>query len=79
MKRSKLLGELRTLIHCQQKAGFEAPEKVAERILLLVEGAGMLPPKFEMEEDGSWGDIHDVKDWYCLEGDFKWEPEDGKD
>lgn len=75
MKRSTAINIISNFIY---ECGVEPEEADSEAVVLLeqLEKAGMIPGSFEMEEDGSWGTVSDVKDWYCLEGDFKWEPED---
>jgi hypothetical protein len=70
MKRSEMIAELRTLIHCQQKVGFEDPKIVAERILKLIENSGMLPPQLPESKWDAIGEEHGYNTWREYQLDF---------
>lgn len=47
--------------------------KKADVILTTLEQAGMLPPKFQIN-DGGFITKQELKDVYEIDGDFDWEP-----
>lgn len=76
MKRSEVLNRLAKVLKAEKAYPYRAPEEVAKDLLLVIEDAGMLPPKRirypKLKYNVGYGD--QAPPVSC--DIFEWEPED---